>query len=141
MNSQLKFSISKCETSFVAFDAHKRCEVRFIAKPKSFTITTYEDFLITEFTDYAECGDKIEVAIASVEFFENAHGFLTPFTGSFINIALSFSEQQMVLLNNFIVNDKFPTELQISIEGVELQNRNFKMQDEQYKIASWSFKI
>lgn len=141
MATQLKFSLFNCKTSFVAFDVYKRCEVRFIAKPKFFTISTYENFLITESTDYNEVGDKIEVAIAPVEFYENSHGYLTPSAGSFINIALSFNDQQMLQLNNFIVNDKFPTELSLHLDSVSLLNRNIKFNDEQYKITSWSFSI
>ena len=141
MDSQLNFSLSNCKTSFTAFDVYKRCGVHFIAKPKFFTITTYEDFLITQSTDYSECGDKIEVAIVADEFADMAHGFFTPSVGSFISIALSFNEQQMTYLNNFIVNKTYPTELEIVIEGINLQNRNFKMADEQYKISSWNFKI
>jgi hypothetical protein len=141
MDSKLYFSLSDCKTSFTAFDVYKRCEVSFIAKPKFFTITTFEDFLITSNTDYSECGDKIQVGIVADDFADTAHGFITPSAGSFIHIALSFNEQQMTYLNSFIVNKSYPTELEIVIEGVNLQNRNIKMADEQYKISSWNFTI
>jgi hypothetical protein len=139
MDSKLYFSLSDCKTSFTAFDVYKRCEVSFIAKPKFFT--TFEDFLITSNTDYSECGDKIQVGIVADDFADTAHGFITPSAGSFIHIALSFNEQQMTYLNSFIVNKSYPTELEIVIEGVNLQNRNIKMADEQYKISSWNFTI
>lgn len=141
MDSKLYFSLSDCKTSFTAFDVYKRCEVRFIAKPKFFTITSFENFVITSNTDYSETGNKIDVGIVADDFADKAHGFLTPSAGSFINIALSFNEQQMTYLNSFIVNKSYPTELEIVIEGINLQNRNFKMEDKQYKISSWNFEI
>ena len=137
----LTFKLTDCVTTFTAFDKYRRNEVSFKAKPKSFAITTADAVVIGEETDANKDGAQIELVIIADEFDDGAHGFITALSGWGLNIALACTQQQMAELNNFIVNEKKPNQIEITIANEELVSRNFKMKDEQYKITGWKFKI
>jgi hypothetical protein len=138
---KLTFNLKNCITKFTSFNVYKRTEVSFSASPKSFTITTLNDLLITEKTDNSDEEKQIEFVIVAESFDDNIHGFFDDVNGFGISAALSCTQAQMSELNNFIVNGLYPKEIEISIKEINLVHRNFKIDKDRYIIESWEFII
>jgi hypothetical protein len=137
---ELLFNLTNCKTTFLAGD-FRRTEVSFRARPNRFTIITPDTVVIHEDTDFSEDESQIEVALLADDFESGVHGYMTPFSGWGIQIALACTLEQIQILHQYLCNGQKPQELQITIPDRKLTMRNFKMENQQYPISKWSFDI
>ena len=137
---ELLFNLSNITTTFFASE-FRRVEVKFNARPRLFTIITPDKVVIHEETDFSEDESQIEVVLTQADFEKGIHGYMTPFSGWGVQIALACTSEQLQILHQYLCSNQKPRDLKITIPDRKLTMRNFKMDDEQYAISSWSFVI